>query len=93
MSKSFIKNFCYLQIKIEEQKRTIEDLEAVVNRLAKSKNKADRQLAEKRQALKSTSKEKDIELEKTNSNFQQLEKELQLTKDALEEAQNRERQV
>ena len=81
------------QIKIEEQKRSIQDLESVVNRLAKSKNKIDRKLAEKSSVLQSTEKQTKEELLKTTKNYQQIEKELQITKEALEEAQNREKQV
>ncbi len=76
-----------------EQKRAIDDLESVVNRLAKSKQKADKQLVEKRQALEITTKEKKKELEKKINDYEQMERELRISNAALEEAKAREKQV
>ncbi|XP_065058451.1 coiled-coil domain-containing protein 170-like isoform X2 [Rhopilema esculentum] len=81
------------QIKLEDQKRTIEDLESVVQRLAKSKQKTDKRLAEKRHAFESSEKETKEEIQKTNLNYQQLLNELQETRSSLEETQSREKQL
>lgn len=82
-----------LQVKNMEQKRAIDDLESVVNRLAKSKQKVDKQLVEKRQALESTTKEKKKELEKKINDYEQMERELRISNAALEEAKAREKQL
>ena len=64
-----------------------------MNRLAKSKHKVNRKLAEKSDVLQLTEKQKNEELLLRKENYEQLEKELQVTKEALEDTQNRERQV
>ena len=53
----------------------------------------DKKLAEKRGVLQLSEKQSKEEFLKTTMNFEQIEKELQITKEALEDAQNREKQV
>ena len=78
---------------IDGQKRKIEDLESMVNRLAKSRHKMDRKLSEKSDVLQLTEKQKKEALLKTTKDYEQMEKELRITKEALDDAQNREKQV
>ena len=85
-------NFTF-QIVIEGQKRKIEDLESMVNRLAKSRHKMDKKLSEKSDVLQLTEKQKKEALLKTTKDYEQMEKELRITKEALDDAQNREKQV
>jgi len=81
------------QIVIDGQKRKIEDLESMVNRLAKSRHKMDRKLSEKSDVLQLTEKQKKEALLKTTKDYEQMEKELRITKEALDDAQNREKQL
>ena len=82
-----------LQVVNMEQKQVIEELEASLNKLAKSKHKASKQLKTVQDKMESTTKGSLEETEKQKELVSQLRKELETAKDFLKESNNREKQV
>ena len=76
-----------------EQGRTIEDLENTVNKLAKSKHKTSAELHDLRSELEMTEANAREKKAQSSQTVQQLNGELQTTKQALEESRVREKQV
>ena len=76
-----------------EQGRTIEDLENTVNKLAKSKHKTSAELHDLRSELEMTEANAREKKAQSSQTVQQLNRELQTTKQALEESRVREKQV
>lgn len=76
-----------------EQSQKLEDLEQLVSKLAKSKDKTSRQLQGVKRDLHLTETEAKEEKAKSSSNMNQLARELASVKETLEETRAREKQV
>ncbi|KAM7451441.1 hypothetical protein ABFA07_001100 [Porites harrisoni] len=82
-----------LRVRTLEQGRTIEDLENTVNKLAKSKHKTSAELLDLRSELEMTEANAREKKAQSSQTVQQLNRELQTTKQALEESRVREKQL
>jgi uncharacterized coiled-coil protein SlyX len=82
-----------LQTRTIEQERTIENLEQVLNKLAKSKQKTKEYLVDVKTELEASQSEARESKAKTNVSMSQILSELSTTKLALEETRIREKQV
>lgn len=81
------------QVRTLEQGKTIEDLENAVNKLAKSKHKTGAKLHDLKNELEMTEAQAREKKARSLQTLQQLNSELQTTKQALEESRVREKQV
>ncbi|XP_031554608.1 coiled-coil domain-containing protein 170-like [Actinia tenebrosa] len=82
-----------LKTRTIEQERTIENLEQVLNKLAKSKQKTKEYLVDVKTELEASQSEARETMAKTSGSLSQVTSELNTTKIALEESRLRERQL